>query len=84
MPCESPLFTAIQTVVCFHGGPQFRIGHIFQLARAKFYVTQIRVDFNWIYGKDRSGTVPGAIATPAPLTRSLPLPVPYRAATRAI
>jgi len=37
-----------------------------------------------MYGKERSGTVPGAVATPAPLTRSLPLPVPYRASTEAV
>jgi hypothetical protein len=28
------------------------------------------------------GTVPGAVATLAPLTRSLPLPVPYRLPAR--
>jgi len=33
---------------------------------------------NCAYVKVTSGTVPGAVATPAPLTRSLPLPVPYR------
>jgi len=37
-----------------------------------------------MYGKERSGTVPGAVATHAPVTRSLPLPVLYRAAARAI
>src|SRR5215813_4268436 len=33
---------------------------------------------NCAYVKVTYGTVPGAVATPAPLTRSLPLPVPYR------
>lgn len=34
-----------------------------------------------MYGKDRFGTVPGAVATHAPVTRSLPLPSVPRSKT---
>ena len=43
----------------------------------------LRADFNWMYGKERSGT-DGSGSDRAPVTRSLPLPVPYRASTMAI